>query len=135
MLKKLSIFSLILATGACTTSSYLSGQKSNAYQKEFVLSAETVTVIGIGDDDMTIPTAVSAALSNGGDAPAATLLAILSSSDVACEDYMSGMVTSSNTVISILGISNLALSGAASLTSPTRSANLLSGVATFAGGT
>ena len=126
-------FSLV---AGCQTATYLKGSVADKYAEKFVISAATSDALGFGHIETQPDTAMTKATLSGDQLiQSATVLALLSTSDVACEEYMAGMITASNTVISGLGIANLALSGAASLTSPTRSANLLSGLATFAGGT
>jgi tetrahydromethanopterin S-methyltransferase subunit D len=124
----------LLVCSACTTSSYLSGKQAELYANSFKLSAETATAMGWGSVDLSAQTAIVMASSNPA-AERAVLLALINASDTSCERYMAGMITSSNTLKSVLGVSSLGLSSAASLSAPTRSANILSGVAGFATGT
>lgn len=61
--------------------------------------------------------------------------ALINNSDAACEAYMANSIAQSNWVTSSLSVSNIALSTAASVATPARSANLLGGLSSLADGT
>lgn len=61
------------------------------------------------------------------------VFALARESDVRCENYLVGVSAVSNEVRSTLDIGGLALGTAGALATPERSANLLSGLATFTG--
>ena len=130
-----TLLSVVILSG-CTTSNYLRGKESKDYTASLKLDATTASSLGFANDELSAQAAIATAMRSGdNDTIQATFLTLVSTSDKACEKYMSGMITASNSVTSSLNITGLALSSAASLTSPTRSANLLSGLSTFAGGT
>lgn len=126
---------------ACTTTSYLSGQKNGQYSENFGLSASTAQILNLSSDseeaDFLSGDIILARASMSGDSAiqTSTILAMVAASDAACEDYLSGMVTASNSVSSFLGVTTLGLTSAAAVSSPQRSINLLSGIASFTGGT
>ncbi|MFN7163300.1 MAG: hypothetical protein ACK4P2_00635 [Hyphomonas sp.] len=126
-------FGFLISSG-CTTSSYLSGKRAEVYANSFALSAEAASSLGWDARETSAQTAIIKASKDSASQPG-VLLGLLNASDTACERYMAGMITSSNTLKSVLGVSSLGLSSAASLSSPTRSANILSGIAGFATGT
>ena len=61
----------------------------------------------------------------------ATARALMMNSDSLCEQYMADFILKSRTTTSILGVSSIALSGAAGVTTPVRSANLLAALSAF----
>lgn len=65
----------------------------------------------------------------------ATVRALIMNSDAICEQYMANFILKSRTTTSILGVSSIAFSGAAGVTTPVRSANLLSALSSFTSGT
>ncbi len=61
----------------------------------------------------------------------ATARALIMTSDAACEQYMASFLFKARTTTSVLGVSSLALSTAAGVTTPVESANLLSALSAF----
>lgn len=138
MKSTLLALSASILLSACATPSYISGKKGEQYANKFGLSSDTLASLKLSNSDAGfVPgdtvLALAAGQSDSGKR-AATIIAMISASDAACEDYMAGVVASSNSIISTLGITTLGLTSAAAVTSPTRSANLLSGIASFTGG-
>lgn len=119
---------------ACTTPRYLSGKQAEVYAESFKLSGASANALGWGDEEIQAQTAIVKATQTPS-AERGVLLGLMNASDTACEKYMAGLITSSNTLKSVLGVTSFGLSTAATLSSPTRSANILSGVSTFATGT
>lgn len=64
----------------------------------------------------------------------ATARALIMNSDTHCEVYMSDFLLKARSTTAVMSVAGLALSGAAGVTTPVRSANILSALSTFANG-
>ncbi len=141
----LAATSALLLLISCTAAPYISGKKTSNYPDKLFLKEDTAKLIGLIDrttevkqepiNQISASAALSAAANKDHVIQKSTIIALIAQSDMACEKYMAGIVTATNTVSSGLNIASLGFSSAASISAPIRSANILSGLSTFAGGT
>lgn len=127
---------LSCVAGCTSISDATVNKRAKVYSASFELSSDTAAALGFDTKGKALAadTAIALATSDSSNQPG-VVLALLNVSDRACEEYMARTIVQSNAVSSALGVSSLALSTAAALSTPTRSANTLSGIAGFATGT
>lgn len=129
-----------LAVAGCTTTDI--SRSRGGYAGKLALSNEAQTVLNSATADLPPESPSDALLIYLAQrTPDATLRrravadaaarALILNSDLICERYMAAVIKRVRTTKSVLGVSGLALSGAAGVTTPVRSANLLSALSAF----
>jgi hypothetical protein len=135
----IGIFGALALTGCTTTGMSMSGGE---YAARLALSKQAQTVLSSAPASLPADSPSDALFiylaQRNPDEPLrrravanATARALMLNSDLACEQYMRDVIKRIRTTKSVLGVSSLALSGAAGVTTPVRSANLLSALSAF----
>lgn len=120
------------ANGPPLSYSQAPSQKTNSVNPDTIVGgAPTNAAISRSTGSATTPPPASRALNK---TEAASLArALLAQADVNCENYLSGLSVAANTTASGLDIAALTLSSAASVTTPVRSAGILSALSSITG--